>query len=177
MLLDEETGCQVANQYVISIRRRWNYENNCAAIICYVSTGGFIACSSFIYRIIFKTKLFSFVGQTTSSTKLTELSDETKKRHQSLTNTLNESHLNEIMKYILSKIMKGYPTTKPDNVPAIHFRIFYQVMDPSPANLIIKSLRAFKEDTTTANIAFTVIPACSLQNYGTFISICGIRHE
>lgn len=37
---DEETGCTVGNQYVISIRRRWNYENNCAAIICYVSTGG-----------------------------------------------------------------------------------------------------------------------------------------
>lgn len=36
---DEETGCTIANQYVISIRRRWNYENNCAAIICYVSTG------------------------------------------------------------------------------------------------------------------------------------------
>lgn len=39
---DEETGCTVANQYLISIRRRWNYENNCAAIICYVSTGGLI---------------------------------------------------------------------------------------------------------------------------------------
>lgn len=80
------------------------------------------------------------------------------------------------MKYILSKIMQGYPTNS-ENIPAIHFRIFYQVVNPSPANLIIKSLKNFKAATSTANIAFTVIPSCSLQNYGTFISICGIRHE
>lgn len=117
-----------------------------------------------------------FVGQTTSSTKLTDLTDDIKRRHEALTNTLNENHLNEIMKYILSKIMQGYPANA-ESVPAIHFRIFYQVMHPSPANLIIKTLRAFKETTKNANIAFTVIPSCYLQNYGTFISICGIRHE
>lgn len=39
MCVDEETGCSVNNQYLLSIRRRWNYENNCAAVICYVSTG------------------------------------------------------------------------------------------------------------------------------------------
>lgn len=138
----------------------------------YQQVGSFV-CHIYLY---IKCLLYSFLGQTTSSTKLTELSDDIKKRHQSLTNTLNENHLNEIMKYILSKIMKGYPT-KSDYVPAIHFRIFYQVMNPSPANLIIKTLRAFKEDTTTANIGFTVVPSCYLQNYGTFISICGIRHE
>lgn len=33
----EETGCSV-DDYIISIRRRWNFENNVAAIICYVST-------------------------------------------------------------------------------------------------------------------------------------------
>lgn len=104
------------------------------------------------------------------------MTDELKQRHESLTRTLNENHLNEIMKYILSKIMQGYPV-KSENVPAIHFRIFYQVMNPSPANLIIKTFRAFKEANKTAHLAFTVIPSCSLQNYGTFISICGIRHE
>ncbi|CRK99013.1 CLUMA_CG012131, isoform A [Clunio marinus] len=149
----EETGCSVGNQYVISIRRRWNYENNCAAIICYVST-----------------------GQTSSSTKLTDMTDEMKQRHETLMTSLNESHLDEIMQYNLSKIMQGYPKTT-ENVPAIHFRIFYQVMNPSPANLIIKTMKSFKDATKTANIAFTVIPSCYLQNYGTFISICGVRHE
>lgn len=122
---------------------------------------------------------FSFVsGQTTSSSKLTDLTDEIKKRHEALTNTLNENHLNEIMKYILGKIMQGYPRSASDKeIPAIHFRIFYQVMNPSAACLIIKTLKSFKEATKTANIAFTVIPSCYLQNFGTFISICGIRHE
>jgi hypothetical protein len=120
--------------------------------------------------------LAALLGQTTSSTKLTDLTDEVKKRHETLTTSLNESHLSEIMKYILGKIMQGYPTTT-ERMPAIHFRIFYQVMNPSPANLIIKTLSAFKESTKTANIAFTVIPSCYLQNYGTFISICGVRHE
>jgi hypothetical protein len=120
--------------------------------------------------------VLAFLGQTTSSSKLTDLTDEVKKRHEALTNTINESHLNEIMKYILGKIMQGYPTNA-DKTPAIHFRIFYQVMNPSPANLIIKTLSAFKNSTKTANIAFTVIPSCYLQNYGTFISICGVRHE
>lgn len=33
----EETGCSV-DDYMISIRRRWNFENNVAAIVCYAST-------------------------------------------------------------------------------------------------------------------------------------------
>lgn len=119
---------------------------------------------------------FAFVGQTTSSTKLTDLTLEVKQRHETLTKALNESHLNEIMKYTLGKILQGYPV-KSENVPAIHFRVFYQVMSPSPASLIINTLQAFKEATKTARIAFTVIPSCYLQNFGTFISICGIRHE
>lgn len=129
-----------------------------------------------VFIILFISVFFNFVGQTTSSSKLTDLTDDVRRRHEALTNSLNETHLQEIMKYILSKIMQGYPTSG-ENVPAIHFRIFYQVTNPSPANLIIKTLWAFKEATKTANIAFTVIPSCSLQNYGTFISICGIRHE
>lgn len=114
-------------------------------------------------------------GQRTSSTKLTDLSEEIKQRHEQLTYSLNENHLNDIMKYVMSKIMQGYPTNA-ETVPGIHFRIFYQVSSPSPANLIIKTLNEFKE-SSKHNIAFSVIPACHLQNFGTFISICGIRHE
>jgi hypothetical protein len=105
------------------------------------------------------------------------LTEEVKKRHDELTQQLNEGHINEVMKYVLKKIMQDYPSNT-ENIPAINFRVFYQVTsNPSPANLLIKTLRAFRESTKTANLAFTVIPACSLQNFGTFISISGIRHE
>ena len=128
-----------------------------------------------VYELFLTSLNCAVAGQTTSSLKLTDLTVELKKHHDELTSALNESHLNEIMKYTLSKIMQGYPTS--ENIPAIHFRIFYQVGNPNVANLIIKTLRSFKDATKTANIAFTIIPSCFLQNYGTFISICGIRHE
>lgn len=82
------------------------------------------------------------------------------------------------MKYVLRKIMQDYPSNS-ENIPAIHFRVFYQVPfnNPSPANLLIRTLKAFKDSTVIAKIAFTVIPVCYLQNFGTFISISGIRHE
>jgi hypothetical protein len=35
---DEETGRCVSG-FRVSIRRRWNYENNVSAVVCYVSTG------------------------------------------------------------------------------------------------------------------------------------------
>lgn len=35
---DEETGRCVSG-FRVSIRRRWNYENNVSAIVCYVSAG------------------------------------------------------------------------------------------------------------------------------------------
>lgn len=37
-LTDEETGKCVGN-FKVAIRRRWNYENNVSAIVCYLSTG------------------------------------------------------------------------------------------------------------------------------------------
>jgi hypothetical protein len=82
------------------------------------------------------------------------------------------------MKYVLRKIMQDYPSNG-DNIPAIHFRVFYQVpvSSRSPASLLINTLKAFKESTKVAKIAFTVIPVCYLQNFATFISISGIRHE
>lgn len=101
-------------------------------------------------------------------------------RHDDLTQQLTESHINEVMKYVLGKIMQDYPSNGSENIPAINFRVFYQVTstNPSPANLLIDTLKAFKESTKTiAKIAFTVIPVSYLQNFGTFISISGIRHE
>lgn len=99
-----------------------------------------------------------------------------KSRHEKLAQSIKAEHLQDIMKYILGKILQGYPSN-PNDIPGIHFRVFYQISHPSTANLIIKTLNEFKAQTTTANIASSVIPACYLQNFSTFISICAVRHE
>jgi len=47
-IADEETGKCVAN-FRIAIRRRWNYENNVSAIVCYMSTGKFFLILFIMY--------------------------------------------------------------------------------------------------------------------------------
>lgn len=120
--VDEETGCTVGD-YTISSRRRWNYENNCAAIVCYVST-----------------------GLASSSTQLADLSDDIIQRHQQLAKGLTIDNVNEILEYIVNKMLrsKGVPSayfvdaqkqsTNSSNStsvevrrPAIHLKVFYQV--------------------------------------------------
>ncbi len=135
-----------------------------------------ISCfSSILYLVV--SSNFSGVA-TTSITKLSDLSDDVINRHNSLAQKITQEQLNEILKYILNKILQGY-TVHSDELPAIHFRIFYVVSKTSPSiDLLIKSLNDFKEASKqTASLAFSLIPACSLQNVSTFISILGIRHE
>ena len=116
-------------------------------------------------------------GQTTSTTKLTDLNDDVKQRHQHLALTITKPQLHEIFKYSLSKILKGYPSPQSGEQPAIHFRVFYQVEATPGPDLLIQALTDFKEGAVdAAQIGFSVIPAVNLQNFSTFISICGIRH-
>ncbi|XP_067638725.1 uncharacterized protein [Eurosta solidaginis] len=205
----EETGCSVSD-YTISIRRRWNYENNCAAIVCYVST-----------------------GLASSTTQLTQLSEDILNNHCRLAQNLRAEHLDEILTYTVNRLIKDYPIAKRmsdstqsittnsneinivretdsgaslptatlnDNqnningretstnvggnnstaycIPAIHLKVFYQVTAAPSVELLLNALYAFRlkcQDTT--NIVFTVLPACSLHNFSTFLSVCGVRHE
>lgn len=120
--IDEETGCSVGD-YRVSSRRRWNYENNCASIVCYVST-----------------------GLASSSTQLTDLSDDIIQRHKQLAHGLTIDNVNEILSYITNKLLrsKGVPsptsadtqkqstnssnsTSTEVRLPAIHLKVFYQV--------------------------------------------------
>lgn len=173
--LDEETGCAVGD-YTVFSRRRWNYENNCAAIVCYVST-----------------------GLASSSTQLMDLSDDIIHRHRQLSQTLTADNITEILMYTVNKLLKakGAPPPLPTElnafnqlscqincncsttqVPAIHLKIFYQVSAVPPIELLIQTIADFKKRCAAqTTIAFTVLPACSLQNFSTFLSICGIRHE
>lgn len=166
MFLDEETGCAVGDFTVLS-RRRWDYENNCAAIICYAST-----------------------GLATSSTQLTELSEDIIERHKHLVQHLTIDNLNEILNYVISKLLKTKNKTnvqEPEQMsshmvqlkkPAIHLKVFYQVNSMPSIDLIIQTMSEFRERIAEqTNIAFTVLPASSLHHFSTFLSICGIRHE
>lgn len=154
-------------------RRRWNYESNCAAIVCYVST-----------------------GLATSTTQLTELSADIIDRHRCLARQLSVADVQEIFAYTLMRILKGQSTntkttadttnsgssststTVSPHRPAIHFKIFYQVNAAPSINMLIKAISEYQEKCkATARFAFTVLPACSLQNFSTFLSICGIKHE
>lgn len=182
------------DRYNVFSRRRWNYESNCAAIVCYVST-----------------------GLATSTTQLTELSDEIITRHCRLAQELTADHIDQILTYTLNRVLKGHsskaqaatnqsqlssdqqtcnvnnniqdnhssvtntsinhvPTAPPK--PVIHFKIFYQVNAAPAVDLLIQSVDEFREKVLpTARFAYTVLPASSLQNFSTFISICGIKHE
>lgn len=171
---DEETGCSIGD-YSVSIRRRWNYENNCAAIVCYVST-----------------------GSATSSTQLMDPSDDIVYRHRHLAHSLTAKNFTEILTYTVNKLLKAQVSSKPStltatahcssdlarrtsttpHVPAIHLKIFYQVSAQPPIDLIFKTIREYKQQCADkVTIAFTLLPACSLQHFSTFLSICGIRHE
>uniref|UniRef100_A0A182N617 Diphthine--ammonia ligase n=1 Tax=Anopheles dirus TaxID=7168 RepID=A0A182N617_9DIPT len=183
----EETGCSIG-EYSISIRRRWNYENNCASIVCYVST-----------------------GLATSTTKLTELTDDYLQHHSQLAQRITRDQLHDTIAYVLRKLLQAYPgllgtsptspttsTASNDNdlavaadpprppapppaeptKPAVHLRVFYQVDAVPSVQFLIDALESFLvSPANVARIAYTVIPACHLQNFSTFISICGLRHH
>ncbi|KAH8273471.1 hypothetical protein KR018_002962 [Drosophila ironensis] len=183
----EETGCSVG-EYTISIRRRWNYENNCAAIVCYVST-----------------------GLASSTTQLTQLSDDILGNHCRLAQAVSAEHLDDILTYVVNRLLKDYPLAKrqsataaasvsassgntppatPGNqpggaggdqqqtLPAIHLKLFYQVNAAPATELLLQALHDFRvKCQDTASVVYTVLPACSLHNFSTFLSICGVRHE
>ncbi|XP_055545402.1 uncharacterized protein LOC129730249 [Wyeomyia smithii] len=189
----EETGCSIAD-YTISIRRRWNYENNCAAVVCYVST-----------------------GLASSSTKLAELSDDFMQRHNQTAQAISREQIHDTIAYVLRKLLQDYPMgNSPSNEscssssddhhyqhqhhhhhttdgtsgsshphqeaeyskPTVHLRFFYQVGASVSVQSLVEAIESFlSSPSNIARIAYTVVPACHLQNFSTFISICGLRHH
>lgn len=193
----EETGCSIGD-YSISIRRRWNYENNCASVVCYVTT-----------------------GLATSTTKLTELSDDFLQHHHQLARSFSREQIHDTIAYVLRKLLQDYPVgNSPTNEsgssssdeqnhhnnlhhhpqyhhqvsqhrivdgaepiaesgkPTVHLRIFYQVSAIASVQLLVEAIESFLSlPSNTARIVYTVVPACHLHNFSTFISICGLRHH
>lgn len=129
-------------------------------------------------------------GLPTSTTQSTEQSADKNSQHNRLASQLTAENIHEIMAYTLNRILRGQstkPTGQPlisDSTapatyrPAIHFKIFYQVNASPSSDLLIDTINEFREKCkSTVKFAFTVLPACSLQNSSTFLSICGIKHE
>lgn len=156
----EETGCSVG-EFTVFSRRRWNYESNCAAIVCYVTT-----------------------GLASSTTQLTDLNDDTINRHFRIAQRLTPENIDDILTYTVNKLIKGQ-STKTDGdvivvttIPSIHLKIFYQVHAISSVELLMQAIQEYREKSTkNVKLAFTLIPACSLQNFSTFLSISGVTHE
>lgn len=135
-----------------------------------------------------------------SSTQLTKLSGEIIQRHQKLAKALTADNVTDILTYIVNKLLKAKGTHSPPidpscnynnnnnnnncinnstetRVPAIHLKVFYQVSSTPPINLIIQTISEFHEQNADqVSMAFSVLPASSLHNFSTFLSIYGIRH-
>lgn len=112
------------------------------------------------------------------------MSEDLRVRHRQMGQSLNAENINEILTYTLNKLLKDYQIKTEDSenstsqLPAIHLRIFYQVNNSPNVDFLTSTLQEFKNSSSHfANLAFTVIPACGLHNYNTFLSICGLRYE
>lgn len=130
----------------------------------------------------------------TSSTQLTDLSEDIIQRHNQKVQGLTEENVNEIIGYVVNKLLKAKSTPSTSSSldkskdsestnaqmkkPAIHLKIFYHVNSMPSIDLVINTVSEFRNrNADRTNIAFTVLPASSLSHFSTFLSICGIRHE
>lgn len=152
------------------------------------------------------------------------MSEDILSNHCRLAQSLSADNLDEILTYIVNRLLKGYPiakrivedrtdattitksrtkceatsancegsiaiSTHQQNgtnltdttallLPAIHLKVFYQVTAAPSVDLLLQGLHDFrKKCESTATIVYNVLPACSLHNFSTFLSICGVRHE
>lgn len=71
--------------------------------------------------------------------------------------------------------------------PAINLKVFYQVTASPSAELLLDTLHEQRRKIAAnaashafaapANLVYTVMPASGLHHFGTFLSICGVRHD
>ncbi|XP_050540996.1 uncharacterized protein LOC126905392 [Daktulosphaira vitifoliae] len=142
----EETGCCVDN-YRVSIRRRWNYENNVAAIVTYISSG---SCTSLL-----------------AINDFTETSSE----------VISATGLEEAFRYSLKRLLRGEPTSTPTDAICslrIFYKVSCEQKPPIYRQLINSTLKTLK---TEFHIVATVVPVLHLHHPNTFVSIYALRHN
>lgn len=129
----------------------------------------------------------------TSSTQLTDLSEDIIQCHNQKVQSLTDENVNEIIGYVVNKLLKAKSPPSTNSLdkakdseqtnaqmkkPAIHLKIFYHVNSMPSIDLVINTVSEFRDrNADRTNIAFTVLPASSLNHFSTFLSICGIRHK
>lgn len=144
-------------------------------------------------------------GLATSTTKLSELSDDCMHHHNQLSQKISREQIHDAIAYVLRKLLQDYPLgNSPSNdsssssddhptqvhhphhgtgpsaatLPTVHLRFFYQVGAIGSVQALLEAIESFlSSPSNVARIAYTVVPACHLQNFSTFISICGLRHH
>lgn len=202
---DEETGCTLEN-LTISIRRRWNYENNTAAIVCNVSSAkDWNRYYTFMRRSISESEAASHEY----SCAMEEFE-------------FNQDAFIRVLRYILNKLLEGYPpkdsshhgsvgsasdlsssygsssyrrqSSRISATPTVYLKVFYHVhlsrKFPEFSAFIVDTLNRFRTDLgevsddsdmgalrQAVQFSFTAVPVYGLVNRFTFMSINGIRHD
>lgn len=96
---------------------------------------------------------------------------------------MTKNQLKEVLDYLIRKMCPDIQVSKSneDNkishleTIAIHVRIFYDILNAP--HFISDLTNEFLSERLDIQLAFTIVPACGLQNQRDFISICAIRHE
>lgn len=189
---------------------------------------------------------FIFEGLATSTTQLTQPTEEILNSHTRSAQAMSAEDFREVLNYVINRLLKDYSpmrsnenlntlninsvsslsssvkpatataTATPSNektkvngeksspsalpgvgdeglndrssstqmlapIPAINLKVFYQVTASPPSELLLETLnehrRAAATLLTPANIVYTVTPVSGLHHFGTFLSICGVRHD
>lgn len=190
--LDEETGRSIGS-FSISFKKRWNYESECVAVICTIST-----CKLRFFSLLllenFPLVFDELLDTSTATTPTTPISTSFTKESFFQSSSINlltqfeaakemePEQLREVFEYLLRKMLPNITSTSStsenhqhEKVPAIHIRVFYDAL--KAPNFVQQVADAFRQDKTNVQIALSVIPVCGLQKPNDFISICAIKHE
>lgn len=183
----------------ISIRRRWNYENNCSAIVCNLSSPkDWNLYYTFMRRSISESDAAS--NEYTCAMKEFDFDLET---------------FISVLQYTVNKLLEGYPpkesasgssdtissslgsssyrrqSSRMSSTPTVYLKVFYHVhlsrQFPEFSTFIVDTLNRFRtdqwqgvaasEERQSVQFSFTAVPTYGLVNKFTFLSINGIRHD
>lgn len=189
----------------ISIRRRWNYENNTSAIVCNVSSvKDWNLYYTFMRRSISESDAAS---NEYSAGAMTEFE-------------FNEDAFIRVLRYTFNKLLEGYPPkdgshygsigsasdmsssfgsnyrrqSSRNATPTVYLKVFYHVhlsrKFPEFSTFIVDTLNRFRADLgelsddsdlgglrQVVQFSYTAVPVYGLVNKFTFLSINGIRHD
>jgi len=98
-------------------------------------------------------------------------------------NNMTKDQLKQVFDYVIRKMCSDIlvPSSNDDNklcyskTVSMHVRIFYHILNAP--HFVSEVVDEFHHERNDIQLAFTIVPACGLENIRDFISICAIRHE